>query len=147
MAVASAPDWLTKAKGPGKSGQGLRWRKAGVQAYCRHQGAQAVGTEDAQQVRTGSFQHGLLNAARRIEGPGLLEASADHNGRARAALAQCLDELDHRSCRCAYDGQLRRLGQAGQVRPCLQSQHGAALGIDRPDWPLEAALQQIAKDN
>ena len=52
-----APDWVTNASLPGLA---PRWREGRVQAAARHQDAEAVGADDAQQMRPRRVQHRLL---------------------------------------------------------------------------------------
>ena len=80
------------------AGRGIGVREAGIQADVRRQQADAVGAQDAQQVRAGGVQHGFL--LRRVQ-PG----SQYHRG-ARSECAQLADQARHRRWRRADHGQL-----------------------------------------
>jgi hypothetical protein len=112
--------------------------EAGVQADVRRQQAQAVGPEDAQQVRARRVQHGLFH--------GRFEAGGQHHGGPRAARAQGRDQRGHRGRRRADHGELGRLGQRSHVGVAgLLAQH-VVLRVHGPKGARVAAGAQVAPD-
>ena len=121
------------------AGQRVGVREAGVQPDVRRQQAEAVGPEDAQQVRPRGVEHGLL-----LRG---VEPGGEHDRGARAARAEL-----RRSARArvaggvqitARSGASGRLGDVGVDRHAVELR---VLRVDRPERAGEAAVAQVAPD-
>ncbi len=117
-------------------------RKAGVQSDFGDQQADAVRTEDAQQIGLGRIQHGLFQSlpGRILDGA---QTCGQHDCRSGAALAQfvyqagngCRRRTNYRKLRCT--GQLRHTVINSQPVQCV------VLGIDRHDGTGKSAHDQI----
>ena len=115
--------------------QRIGGRKAGVQADVRAQQADAVGPQDAQQMRPGSSQHGTL--LRRVH------AGRQYHGRSGAELAQFGDQARHCAGRRADDGQLGHGGQIGCPRVDRLATELTVLRVDGIDRALERRCMQL----
>ena len=140
-AVISAPDCETKASRPGRADDGA---KLAFRPIPRHQQANAVRPQDAQQMRPGRIQHRLLQADA-VPVAGLRQAGGHHDRRARAARAEFGDQARHGGRRRADHRQFRRLRQRRHVPVAAHPGHRVVFRIDRPQRAAEAARQQVAQ--
>ena len=143
-------------RGPveGGRGHGAGLRDQGDGAGRRHrpgetrvdprgwrQHAEAVRTDDAQEVRTRGVQDRLPpDNARFVVA---FEAGADDHRRAATAPPKLGDQPRHGRCGCGDDGQVRCLRQVRHRGGCGPPVHGAARGVGEHQASLEPAGEQV----
>ena len=117
--------------------------EAGVEGDAGHHDSQAVGPDDAEQMRPGRGQHGpgQFPAMGRVA---FRKAGGDDHHRLGAPPAQLVDEPGHRIRRCRDHRQIGRLGEAVNGRIGGKTGDGLVFGVDRKDLPGEAGAEEIA---
>ena len=121
--------------------------EARVEPEPRHGVADAVGADDAQQMRPRGAQDALAPAGVVVARRGAVaRAGGDDDGDPGAAFAEFEDQARHRLGRRHDDRQIGGLGQFGQALQHRAALDRAALDVDQMDVALEAAGQQVARD-
>ncbi len=123
IAVIIAPDWLTKAMSPGG---GARCEKLASSPIPRHHDADAVGADEAQQVRARRVERRLLQGAALLAQ--LAEAGGDDDRGLCAARAEFGDETGDRIGRRRDDREIGRTaaGSRRRDRPACRRALGDA---------------------
>lgn len=116
--------------------------EAGVEMDAGHLHADAVGTNDPEEMRLGGIQRRL---AERLAGdiPALAKAGSDDNRGPRAAPAELGDQSGHGRRRRRDHGEIGRRRQAGDVGIGPDALDRAPAGIDREHRAAEAGPEQV----
>ena len=120
-------------------------RDARIQTRAWHHDAEAVGADDAHQVRLGSIQQRLLQLA---TAPlhALPNAGTDDHGGPRSPRCQLGDDAWHQVRRCADHREVGRHREASDVRIGEHALDDAALRVDRHHRTVEPAGEQVASE-
>ena len=125
-----------------RSGARRQVREAGIDAAARHQNADTVRTDDAQQVGLRGSQHLLLQrgtAAIREFG----ETGRDHHRSAGTACTEFVDQGRHRRRRRRDDRQVGRARQIPDRVECGYAEDRIAMRIDGQDRSFEASAEEV----
>ena len=118
--------------------------KARVESKAGHEKADAVGTEDAQQVRPGGCKHRFpQRPALRV--PGHSKPGRDHDSGFDAARTELTDQSRHCRWRRTNDGKLGDRGQACHGRVDLDAAEVRMFRIDQHDCAGEFSIDEIAQ--
>ncbi len=125
--ASTAPDWATAAMRPAFQS---RRPEARIQSDAWRGKADAVGPDDTQQIGLGGPQQALAPA--RIDSACIRASArpgADHDGSARAELAQRHDQAGNGLRRSRDHGEIRRRWQLGDLAEHGTAFDRAALGV------------------
>jgi len=123
----------------------LDMREAGVEADAGDHHAQAVRSDDTQQMGARRLQHGLFEGlTRRAE---FAEPGGDDDGGTGAARPGLGDQARHGVRRRRDHAQIGSLGQGGDRGIGEHALDGAVLGVDGHHRAVEPRVEQIARQN
>ena len=121
-------------------------REGRVEPGAGNQQAQAIGPDDAHQMRPCRVEHRVFQRLAFLARQ-FAEARRDHDGGFAAARAQIADGAGHGRRRGADHGEIRDLRQGRDVRVGEDALDRAVFGIDRQNGAGEAPIEQIARQD
>jgi hypothetical protein len=121
-------------------------REGGIQALSRHHDAEAVGANDAQQMRARRGEHGLAQRVTTLR-PAFAEPCADDDGGSGAARPELGDDRRHRRRRCHHHREIGRRRQARYVRMAGRAVDLGVFRVYQHDRAGKSGAAQIARDD